>query len=175
MTRRVTFPALAFTFALTVGGCGPSYHSVNGVVKLDGTPVPGATVTLVSDDGTTTYAGFTDDSGAFNVVGADSKGVLAGTYKVAVVKTPSVPGGENMTPGGTDYLKYMQKETPKAAAGAGTGPPPPPGMMMPGKKGAAGAKSSNELPEVYASVTSTPLTTKVPVEGGQLVLDLKKK
>lgn len=169
MTRRVTLPAFALVLA-ALGGCGPSYHPVSGVVKLDGTPVDGATVTLVSDDGIKTYTGFTGADGTFTIASGPKPGAIAGTYKVTVVKHAKVEGGENMTPGGADYMKHMQKDAKidKKAVG------PMPGVM-PGTKAGSKGDPDNLLPQVYSSTTSTPLTAKVPVDGGQLVLDLKKK
>jgi hypothetical protein len=167
MTRRVS--PLALLVALAAGGCGPTYHPVSGVVKLDGSPVAGATVTLISDDGLKSYSGFTDAAGAFTVSG-DKPGALAGNYKVTVTKVTPVAGAEGMSPGNPEYMKLMMKEH-KEAGGGKAGAMPGMATMSPAGK-AAGPKT--ELPVAYATPQSTPLTAKVPVEGGQLVLELKK-
>lgn len=175
MSRRVPLPTLVL--ALAASGCGPSYHPVSGVVKLDGEPVARADVALVSEDGLKTYTGFTDSSGAFTIQSGPKPGAIAGTYKVTVTQAPDDPAARNMdpTPGGADYTKYMikqQKEDSKTSAPK----TPMPGMMpgmIPGGPGGVKANRDNVLPPVYASVKTTPLTVTVPVAGGQVALDLK--
>lgn len=151
---------------LLAAGCGPSTHVVTGVVKLDGTPVEGATVVFMTEDGKQAYNGFTDAGGNFNLAGASTPGVPPGNYKVTVVKTPKVMQGD-VEPGSADYMKLMQKEAKSSVAKTG------PGMMVPGKKsgGPAPAGPKNELPAVYATLTTTTLSAKVPGDG-PIVLEL---
>jgi hypothetical protein len=155
-----------------LAGCGPSYHKVNGVVTLDGQPVEGATVTFVSEDGSKTYSGLTDASGAFSLVSGEKQGAPAGSYKVVVVKSPVVKGGEALEPGGDDYMKHMQEEGKEAMKMGG---PKTPMMMKPGMKMAPPKKPKmkTDLPEVYASATSTPITVKVPPEAAPVAIELK--
>jgi hypothetical protein len=85
-----------------------------------------------------------------------------------VVKSPKFAG--EVASGSPDYLKQVEKD--KAAA-----KPAMPKSGMPGMKPpVAGPKGSkSELPAVYASVTSTTLTVKVPPDTQPVVLDLKSK
>lgn len=86
-----TLPALAF-----IAGCGsdmPSTVPVTGTVTMDGSPVEGATVNFLSEEGARTASGRTDASGKFTlktIVGTDSAdGAVVGRHQVAVVKTES--------------------------------------------------------------------------------------
>ncbi len=151
-------------FSLT--GCGASYVPVNGVVKLDGAPVEGATVVFTTEDGNHSFSGFTDANGEFSLGGGAKPGALPGTYKVTVVKTGKVKGAEEMTPGGEDYVKHMQKDVKKDSTKPTVGKIPGPGL--PSQQ--AGVKS--ELPAVYATTSTTPLTFKVPPDTQPLLIDL---
>jgi len=64
--RRSILLALVVTASFGLSGCDDN-SSVKGVVKLDGTPVEGATVTFVSEDGNSTYIGVSDASGNFTL------------------------------------------------------------------------------------------------------------
>lgn len=158
--------ALVATAALT--GCGAKFNEVKGTVKLDGNPIEGATVTLISDDGKKSFSGLSDASGNFEIKSGDKPGAPAGSYKVTVVKTKAIPGAATMEAGGADYMKMMQGKAKEAdKSGPGKGPAPPPGFG--GSKSAA--DKSSELPAQYGAATSTPLTATVPLSG-PLNLDL---
>lgn len=172
-------PILAGSFLLAVlatTGCGPSLKSVKGVVKLDGNPVEGALVSFVSDDGTNIFSGATDASGNFTLANAQNQpGVTPGTYKVTVTKRAGVTGGgEAMMPGSPEYMKQMEKEAKEGAKKSGPG-----GMMMPGMmKGGPGTLTSgekSELPNVYSSASTTPITVTVPPPNQPVVIELKSK
>jgi len=137
-------------------------------VKLDGNPVEGATVSFVSEDGKSTYSGQSDANGNFTIAGgADNKqGAPSGTYKVLVIKTPKYEG--KMEPGSPEYFKQMEKSSPPKEGMPGMRP----GMGGPGGR-SPGVKS--ELPAIYASVSSTPLTVKIPLETNPVVIELKSK
>ena len=171
MSRNVIFAAgLAGILALT--GCGPSFSPVTGVVKLDGAPVEGATVTFVSEDGSKAYSGVTDASGNFTLLSGNKPGGTPGSYKVTVVKIKEVQGVENMTPGGDAYTKMMagqQKEGEKSSKIAGNKGPAPMSAT-----GAAPGGARAELPTVYSLASSTPLKETVPTNG-PVNLDLKSK
>jgi len=124
-------------------GCGSSLVKTEGVVKLDGVPVEGATVTFSSEDGSKSYSGFTDSSGKFVLQSGEKSGAAPGNYKVTVVKTPKVAGGESMKPGDPEYLKQMEKE-----GGGKAKSKVPLGMAMYQKSSAP--KVESELPAVYA-------------------------
>lgn len=175
MYRRPHFILAAFA-GLGLAGCGPGLVPVSGVIKLDGAPVEGATVTFVSEDGVKTFSGTTDSSGAFSLGSGNSArpGALPGNYKVTVVKTPKVQGAEAMSPGNPDYLKQMQKEQ-KEAAKSGMPKTPMPGMPMPRPVGMPGSGVRSELPTVYAALPTTPLSARVPSDTQPLVIELKSK
>jgi len=166
--RRSILLALVVTASFGLSGCDDN-SSVKGVVKLDGTPVEGATVTFVSEDGNSTYIGVSDASGNFTLTSSTGgkKGAPAGTYKVTVVKGAKFSG--DLTPGGADAMKNGQKEQAQAAAKGKMGP-----AMRPGAPG-VGSGVKSELPELYATAKSTPLTVKVPLDTQPVVLDLKSK
>jgi len=145
-------------------GCGSSLVKTEGVVKLDGVPVEGATVTFASEDGTKVYTGFTDSAGKFVLQSGDKVGAASGQYKVTVVKTPKVSGLENAKPGDPAYLKQMEKEAGKGGLGSG----------MPLRTGTSKPNVNSELPALYALMTTTPLTATVPAKD-PIVLELKSK
>jgi hypothetical protein len=171
MHRRL-IPGLLLVAALALTGCGSSLVKTEGVVTLDGQPVEGATVTFMTEDGKQTSVGATDASGKFQLFTADKPGALPGSYKVTVVKTPKVAGAESMSPGNPEYLKQMKEESKdtmaaskKSAAFA----------KMPGLAAGGGAASiKSELPKIYGTPASTPLTAKVPSDG-PITLELKSK
>jgi hypothetical protein len=157
-----------------LGSCGCSGGTtVKGTVKLDGNPVSGATVVFASEDGKTSYTGVSDDSGNFTVSGSDGKsGIPSGTYKVTVVKTAASTTGP-LDPKSPEYFKAMEKDA-KENVKVGKGPPGKfmgPSITMP----AGGPKTKSELPEIYASTVSTPLTVKVPPDSSPVVLELSSK
>lgn len=158
---------------VAAAGCGSSSVKFKGVVQVDGTPTAGVTVTFVSEDGNRTYAGLTDSSGTFTLTGPDGKpGVPAGTYKVTVVKVAQLEGGENLSAGSADYMKQMEKMG-KEAGKSGTG-----NMMMPGMRRPGGNKTSDnksDLPTIYGSATTTPITVTVPPPTDPVVIEVKSK
>ena len=127
--KRTHLFAMIFASIVLASGCGPSTTDVKGVVKLDGKPVKGATVTFVSDDGKRSYSGFTDGEGNFTLVSGNNKsGVASGTYKVTVVKGPDVPA--SVDPSSPDAMKAMQQGS-KAGANADSKRKGPGGILMP--------------------------------------------
>lgn len=164
--------------ACLMSGCN-SDSKVTGVVKLDGNPIEGATVTFVSEDGKNTFSGSSDASGNFTVSGpTKSSSIPSGTYKVLVVKPPKGSGGGGpIDPSSPDYVQQMKKEkeeADKAATPKGMPKGMPPGMKMPGAPPAAPPIRS-DLPTIYAALTTTPLSVKVPPDSSPIVLDLKSK
>jgi Carboxypeptidase regulatory-like domain len=168
------FRALAlalFVAALVpLAGCGPKIQDVTGTVSLDGKPVGEASVSFFAADGKT-YGGGTDGSGNFTI-----PAVPTGEYKVVVAKYPKSTGTASED-GKMDksYLDSMMKGTDKTKGGTPMMPMPGKGGkgMMPPTVGGAGSGVKSELPEQYASLDKTPLTAKVPTEGG-IQLQLKK-
>src|SRR5206468_4122315 len=95
---------------LALMGCGDKPVEVSGIVTIDGTPVEGATVTYITEDGTKSYSGFTDASGKFDLTGSDSskRGALRGDYKVTVIKAPKMAGpGGAVDPNDSEAMKMM--------------------------------------------------------------------
>lgn len=173
MLRRRAWLAAMTPVALVFAGCGSSLVKTEGVVKLDGQPVEGATVTFMSDDGKQVSVGVTDATGKFELHTGDKPGAAPGAYKVTVLKAPKVAGAETMTPGSEEYLKSMKEEakdeinaSKKSNMYA---------SKMPGMTGARGSSSiKSELPAIYGGSGTTPLTAKVPSDG-PIVLELQSK
>jgi hypothetical protein len=173
---RITPPLVLI---LAVIGCSSKPVPVKGVVKLDGTPVEGATVTFITADGNLSASAQTEADGSFSLSTGGQPGAFPGEYKILVVKSPKVAGGENMTPDSAEYMKQMKKEHAEQVKKQG---PANPGdmmkMKMMGKAVPSGGPASpvkTELPAIYASTASTPLTAKVPPENQPIEINLSKK
>jgi hypothetical protein len=106
---------LLVPFALV--GCGssdlPNTVPVTGTVTMDGTPVDGATVNFLSEQGSIVSGGTTDASGKFSLtttVGSQSvPGAVVGSHGVAVVKTES-SGQEMADPNDLEATKAMMEK-----------------------------------------------------------------
>lgn len=168
--------------ALVLTGCGSGLSPVSGVVTIDGKPVEGATVTFVSDDGKQAASGQTDKDGNFTLSEGGVPGARSGSYKVIVTKTKGTSApGEGASP--EDMAKAMKKaaeDDAKAAKGtskpAGSDAASKMKAMMPsGGSAAPGAEVKSELPAMYASTATTPLSAKVPPDNQPIRLELKSK
>jgi len=152
---RLTRAGLFFAGCFAVLGCGGEvYHHVTGQVLLDGKPLPGATVTLVSTDNRM-FSTMSDTGGSFEIKAGKKKGPPAGSYKVIVAKAGTEVEAASGTPpdiNSKDYLEMMKKSTEK-------------------KK-----KTDDEVtvPKAYGTVETTPLSANIP-EDVPLKLDLKSK
>lgn len=94
MKAFISLFGLLVTCALV--GCNsdlPKTVPVTGTVTLDGQPLAGATVNLISDERSIAAGGVTDDAGNFTLktTAGDQmvEGAVVGTHKVAVTKTTS--------------------------------------------------------------------------------------
>lgn len=169
--KRPLVLASIFVTVCVVGGC-QSDSSVKGVVTLDGTPVEGASVIFMTEDGKTTYSGETDAKGNFTLTDFRQKtSIPSGTYKVIVTKNPPA-GNINMDPSNPESMKVMQKEAAEHAGGQpgigkGAGPAPI-------KKDGPGS-SKSLLPAVYASLNTTPITVKLPADKSPIPIELQSK
>ena len=171
-----------FAILLAAAGCGGSkLVPAEGDVKLDGKPVEGAQVTFISDDGKHSFTATTDAAGHFALFGGDGAGALPGNYKVTVFKTAAKKNVDSIE----DAAKMMKKEHEDAAKANKAGSPDMK-KMMGGKGGAmmgmtpgmmggpVNASQKSELPAIYATGVSTPITAKIPSEG-PIAIDLKSK
>jgi hypothetical protein len=169
-------PLLLITLVLV--GCAAKPVPVSGMVTLGGTPVEGATVVFVTADGTNAANGYTDSAGMFSLSTGALVGAYPGDYKVIVIKGPKVAGPDAMPIDSAEYMKQMKKEAAESAK-ASTSTTDAMKMKAMGKGGGmpvpgGGQTVKSELPSIYASVTTTPLTAKVPVENQPIKLELKK-
>ena len=173
--------ALILTLPLFLFGCGPKMIDASGQLTIDGAPVSGAMLTFVStaEGSNANYTAMSDASGNFTVANGDSRGVLAGTYKVIVVKSPKGSSTEMTAIGDTDYMKDMKTNTDKQK-GAGNLT----GQMKPGMKGpmmgpmgpmggASGPTIKSELPLIYADFSTTTFSVTLPGEAMPLKFDMK--
>ncbi len=160
---RLSAIAVACGSLLVLSGCGGGEKliAVSGNVTLDGKPVEGATVAFVSEDGKLTFSGSSDASGNFSLQTGEKIGAAAGNYKVLVTKSQYKPTAEAPDPNAMQKTAEKDKGAPKM---------PTPGMPMPGKGGAPSPKL--ELPGIYGSALTSPLTAKVPSDG-PVKLELK--
>ena len=133
--------------AAALVGCGARTSAVQGVVLLDGKPLPNASVRFVPQGAGRDATGHTDASGAFSMSTLrPGDGVVAGDYKVVI----SPPIG---TP---DPTRYASSE--EAMAAAAKAPPP----------------KASSFPQQYTRPDQTPLKQTVPVSG-KVTFDLKSK
>jgi hypothetical protein len=101
---------------LTLAGCGAKTNQVTGkIIYPDGTSMPGGgQVMFISTDPSakTSSRGMIKDDGSYTMgTFAETDGVLAGTYKIAVVPTPPKNIG-NPPPGWPPLQKkYMDANT----------------------------------------------------------------
>ena len=140
-------------------GCGGRTIKVEGLVTLDGKPLPGATVTFVPTGGEGRQASsFTEKDGSFRLsTYKTGDGALPGEYKVTVAYFP-----------------------PEAEEGAISGNASPEDVMafMAKKEVAGKSKKKKSQPVVvpprYGDPGQTPFTYRVPPDG-KVVLELKSK
>ena len=109
--------------ALLLGGCGGPYDAtVSGAVKLQGNPLPRATVAFIPDNPGASAYGMTDAQGNYVVRTGREEGLPAGTYTVSVAANEAptsggskdggpLPMGKSITPEwyrdpATSGLKY---------------------------------------------------------------------
>jgi len=144
--------------SVAVAGCGAKTAKVEGVVTLDGTPVQGAMVTFIPDNGERQASGLTDADGVFQLTTFNTgDGALPGTHKVTVQKMPTQ----------SDAAGVPKPEDPEAMRKA----------MEDFSKGAQRDKNKtmkSPLPPEYAKVDTTPLKYTIPYSG-QIKIELKSK
>lgn len=76
----VLVPFIAFL------GCAEKFHSVSGIVTIDGKPLDNGSITIVPASGGSPAYGGTNEQGEFSLETNNKSGVHAGTYKVTLQK-----------------------------------------------------------------------------------------
>ncbi|MDR3109461.1 MAG: carboxypeptidase-like regulatory domain-containing protein [Planctomycetaceae bacterium] len=137
--------AVVFALSGCQQGKGLKTEFVTGVVTLDGTPLPGATITFSPVSEGEMASGFSDDNGSYKLSssnGDPEKGALAGEYVVTISKVE---------------VKNYEENDPKA-----------PKDLLTGR----GIRSSQKelIPNKYRSASTSPL--KVEVKKGKNTIDL---
>ncbi|CAN5247727.1 hypothetical protein BH11PLA2_BH11PLA2_22340 [soil metagenome] len=152
---RTAIRVVLFTLLLAPCGCGGDrMHPVHGLVTVDGHPLSGAGIVFVPADGQgkTAYAE-TESDGTFLVrTEVPSDGVRAGEYTVTVTwEEPQHP-----------YLRYRDNSPKKKE------------LEQDYLKWKATHKTQpSPVPKIYTEPATTPLKVRVPLEGGELKIELK--
>jgi len=95
LTRRGRGPLLAAWLAVAAAGCGGPGASVEGVVTLDGRPLPGARITFHPDAAGPVAYGLSLADGSYRLkTGAKLNGLEPGGYRVTVFTMEVVEGAE---------------------------------------------------------------------------------
>lgn len=147
-----TFLGLLFLSSV-LAGCGRRELLVpgEGVVTLDGKPVAGATVFLLSDGGESrTATAKTEADGTFRLATYGADGIAPGNYRVIVGEAKAAPQDDPQPTGGT--LGSRER-----AAWQKTSSRQTPGGLR--------------IPRLYTDPSTTPLRCSVPFQG-ELRLDL---
>jgi hypothetical protein len=142
--------------AFVVVGCGkgpkrPDVARVSGVVKFDGKPVEGATITFSNNKSPRIATGMTDASGTYQLTTfSTNDGAIPGEHVVTISKFDQ-PAGTATSP--EDYAKMMQGKKGNVA---------PPG------------KAKGSLPAEYADPGKSGLKRTVVLgESNTFDFDLK--
>jgi hypothetical protein len=98
------FEGMACTLLLTILGCsgdtGPTLTPVSGIITVDSVPLANASVSFRPDTAKGNKfaqfipAGFTDQTGRYELSTTARKGAPSGWYKVVVTAPTAPPGGE---------------------------------------------------------------------------------
>ena len=108
---RLSAAACAVALSAILAGCGGSNNAatVQGVVTLDGVPVPAGSISFVPSGGGTQAYAMSDESGNYEAYTGREPGLAPGQYRVTVVarERPKVnqtetggpaPAGASLTP-----------------------------------------------------------------------------
>ena len=148
--RGLVFPAVL----LLAAGCGGGQRpvKVEGVVTLDGKPLPAATVTFVPPEGGRPASGRSDADGSFRLTTFRSDdGAMPGDYKVIVVVEVA-----DETYVGRNPDTFTDEEKRKTRM-----------SMSPKGQQAykAQKKPKSQVPAIYSDAKQTPLKETVPPAG----------
>jgi hypothetical protein len=142
---------LAVALLATGPGCGGKGKlvPVEGLVKLDGKPVAGATVCFLPDGEGRSANGLTGSDGVFRLTTLTTgDGAAPGSYKVLITKEALVDSaGKTIDPADPQYYAKMMKV-------------------------AAAANHKPLIPAIYGE-SKSPLRCQVPPPDGKVVFDLK--
>lgn len=151
MLARRFFLGACLAASAALVGCGgeggPSLSPVKGVVKYNGAPVQGASVSFSYENGQLAV-GSTDASGAFSLTTNGRPGAPLGVAKVGVNKADTASGGQETTTMKPEDMQKMQIEMMKRGNKGPTKPPLPAKYQDPAKSGltaevAAGGADKN--------------------------------
>jgi hypothetical protein len=161
MVNRFFLLASLSVLTMLVVGCGggvsmPKTVPVTGTVTLDGKPVDGATVSLISEEGSVTSSGKSDSSGKFTlttIIGSKTApGAVVGKHKVVVAKTSS-----NGAAATSDPKEMMAK-------------------MLTNPSNTSEVKETFLVPKKYSSPSSSNIEVEVTQAGpNDLKVDLSSK
>jgi hypothetical protein len=143
---------------LTCAGCGNGLVDLNARVTLDGKPLEGAAVSLISAGATRnrTASGMSDANGKVRFTTFQpNDGVLPGEYKVVVIKTPKSADEEIAT-----YDRNNPEDLKRIIARERSGNV---------------AYTPTLLPRAYLSPETSPLTCTVPPSEGEVLFALESK
>lgn len=139
-------------------GCGNGLVDLKARVTLDGKPLEGAAVSLVSTGQTRnrTASGMSEADGSVRFTTfKPNDGVLPGEYKVVVIKTP-----KNMEEEFATYDRNNPKDLER---------------IMARERSGNVAYTPTVLPRAYLNPELTPLVCKVPPDEDEVVFALDSK
>lgn len=173
--RNVSALLLGSCLLLTSFGCGggdrPTLVAASGVLTLDGKPVEGASISILSVEGGRPSAAISDAEGRFVLNSyPDAIGVPAGEYKVSVVKI-SGPGADALAGegGGPAKGEGDSNEDGEDYEDGSDGLSTLGGDDNSSQK----LKINYDVPQRYESAETSGLTLTVPEDGSdELKLDL---
>jgi len=154
-----------------LAGCGggdrPALAPASGIVKLDGVPVEGATVTFLPAEVGRHGSGLTDAAARYEIkTYEDAAGAIVGDHKVAVMKI-SGPGAS-----------ALQGDAPPPSADVSGEDDGSDGLSQVGAPGTGNSEepeTTYDVPQKYINPDESGLTLTVPSEGSDgLNLDLTR-
>lgn len=143
---------------LVCAGCGKGLVDLNALVTLDGKPLEGAAVSLVSvgQARNRMASGMSDENGIVRFTTFQpNDGVLPGEYKVIVIKSPKNAEEEFAT-----YDRNNPEDVKR---------------MMARERSGNVAYTPTLLPRAYLNPETSPLICKVPPDSKEVVFALNSK
>ena len=147
-----TYCVISCCCALLLCGCGPTIPEVcqaQGVVKINGEPLPKAVISFVPMaeglNGSHVASGITDEEGKFTLEFFSGPGVYAGLNKVTIRDEPAPEGGRELTEEGDRIRKEHKK-----------------------------LLTNRPIPSEYMSVGQTPLAFEVTPDKVEYNIDIKR-